>query len=267
MYITELRRTPLTGFGEAGSIVKVLAIDIGGTNVKILATGQRVRRRFPSGETLTPSQMVSTVKKVAGDWEYEAVSIGYPGRVLHGRPASEPRNLAPGWLRFNFAAAFGRPVRLMNDAAMQALGSYKGGTMLFLGLGTGLGAALVVDDVVVPMEWGQLSYRNGTVEDYMGARGLRRLGEKKWRRHVMYGLSRMAEVFSVDEIVLGGGNAKKLRDLPTGCRAGDNANAFIGGFRMWEEDSASQRSSLITRPIDIASGQQQPKEMRNRRSA
>lgn len=226
--------------------MKVLTIDVGGTNVKILASGQRVRRRFPSGRTLTPSQMVSTVKKLAHDWEYEVVSIGYPGRVLHGRPASEPRNLGGGWLEFDFAAAFGRPVKLMNDAAMQALGSYKGGTMLFLGLGTGLGAALVVDHVVVPMEWGHFSYKNGTVEDYLGAGGLRRLGKRKWTRHVTYGLSRMLEVFCVDDIVLGGGNSKKLKDLPARCRAGDNANAFLGGFRMWEEDSVWRRSSPAT---------------------
>lgn len=192
--------------------MKVLTIDVGGTNVKILATGQRVRRKFPSGPTLTPSQMVSTVKKLAC------------------------------------------PVKLMNDAAMQALGSYKGGTMLFLGLGTGLGAALVVDHIVVPMEWGHFSYKNGTVEDYVGARGLRRLGTKKWRSHVMYGLSRMLEVFCVDDIVVGGGNAKKLKDLPTGCRHGDNANAFLGGFRMWQESSDRQRSLHATRTVEIAAG-------------
>ena len=245
-------------------MVKVLAIDVGGTNVKILATGQRVRRRFPSGRTLTPSRMVSTVKKLVGDWEYEAVSIGYPGRVMNGRPASEPRNLASGWLCFDFAEAFGCPVKLMNDAAMQALGSYQGGAMLFLGLGTGLGAALVVDRVVVPMEWGHFSYKDGTVEDYVGARGLQRLGKKKWRHHVMYALSRMLEVFCVDDVVLGGGNAKKLKDLPAGCRAGDNANAFLGGFRMWEEDSVGRRSSHVTRTVDIAAGRKQSTEVRKR---
>lgn len=247
--------------------MKVLTIDVGGSNVKILATGQRMRRKFPSGPTLSPSQMVSRVKKLAADWEYEAVSIGYPGRVLHGRPASEPRNLAPGWLRFDFAAAFGRPVKLINDAAMQALGSYKGGTMLFLGLGTGLGAAIVVDHVVVSMEWGHFSYKNGTVEDYLGARGLRRLGKKKWTRHVMYGLSRMLEVFSVDDVVLGGGNAKKLKDLPAGCRAGGNANAFLGGFRMWQEDSCWQRSSPATGTVEIAEGRKKRQEVRKRRRA
>jgi polyphosphate glucokinase len=201
--------------------------------------------------------MVSTVRKLAGEWEYDAVSIGYPGRVLRGRPASEPRNLAPGWLRFDFAAAFGCPVKLMNDAAMQALGSYRGGTMLFLGLGTGLGAALVVDHIVVPMEWGHFSYKKGMVEDYVGARGLRRFGRKKWRHHVLYGLSRMLEVFGVDDVVLGGGNAKYLRDLPAGCRAGDNANAFVGGFRMWEEGSIWQGSLQANRLFDIAAARKQ----------
>ncbi len=247
--------------------MKILTIDVGGTNVKILATGQKDRQKFPSGPTLTPSLMVSTVKKLAHDWEYEVVSIGYPGRVLHGKLASEPRNLAPGWVGFDFARAFGRPVKLMNDAAMQALGSYKGGIMLFLGLGTGLGAALVVDRVVVPMEWGNFSYRNGTVEDYVGARGLRRLGKKKWTHHVMYGLNRMLQVFSVDEIVVGGGNAKKLGELPAGCREGDNANAFIGGFRMWEEDSAWQRSSHATRTVEIVAGREKRQEVGKRRTA
>jgi polyphosphate glucokinase len=242
-------------------IVKVLTIDIGGTNVKILASGQEMRQKFPSGPTLTPSKMVSTVKKLASDWEYEVVSIGYPGRVLHGRLASEPRNLAPGWLAFDFAKAFGCPVKLMNDAAMQALGSYKGGIMLFLGLGTGLGAALVVDHVVVPMEWGHFPYKGATVEDYVGARGLRQRGKKEWRRHVMYGLAHMLEVFSVDDVVLGGGNAKKLKDLPPGCRVGDNAHAFIGGFRMWEECSDRKSSSHATRTLEITASRNETRRL------
>jgi predicted NBD/HSP70 family sugar kinase len=246
--------------------LKVLTIDIGGTNVKILASGQPTRQKFPSGRTLTPSQMVSTVKKLARDWEYDVVSIGYPGRVLHGRPASEPRNLGPGWLGFDFSEAFGCPVKIMNDAAMQALGSYKEGTMLFLGLGTGLGAAIVVDHVVVPMEWGHFSYKNGTVEDYVGARGLRKLGTKKWRHHVMCGLGHMLEVFHVDDVVVGGGNAKKLKDLPAGCRAGDNANAFIGGFRMWKENS-DRKSSYAIHTLDIAASRKQSQPMRKSRSA
>lgn len=235
--------------------MNVLTIDIGGTNVKILATGQDTPRKFPSGPKLTPQQTVSKVKKLAHDWKYDAVSIGYPGSVLRGQPAAEPRNLGPGWVGFNFQAAFGCPVKLMNDAAMQAVGSYKGGRMLFLGLGTGLGSTLVVDGIVVPMEWGHFSYRTSTIEDYVGVRGLKRLGKKKWGRHVARGIAFMNNVFHVDDIVLGGGNAKKLKNLPEGCRAGANANAFIGGFRMWEESSDRQPPSRAKRTIEITTGQ------------
>ena len=215
--------------------MNVLVIDVGGTNVKIFATGQKEPRRFPSGPTMTPRQMVAGVKKLAADWQYDMVSIGYPGLVLHGRVAAEPYNLAPGWVGFNFAAAFKRPVKIINDAAMQALGSYQDGEMLFLGLGTGLGSALVADGVVVPMELGHLSYRNRTFEDYVGLRGLRRLGRKKWQQHVEYGVERLITAFHPDDVVIGGGNAKKLTKLPLGCREGDNANAFLGGFRLWED--------------------------------
>lgn len=247
--------------------MKVLVIDVGGTSVKILASGQAARRKFPSGPRLTPSEMVSRVKKLAHDWAYDAISIGYPGKVFDGRPAAEPTNLGPGWLGFDFAAAFGCPVRLMNDAAMQALGSYEGGAMLFLGLGTGLGSALVVDHVVVPMEWGHFSYRKGTVEDYLGARGLRQFGKKKWNGHVMYGVARMLEAFCVDDVVLGGGNAKKLKNLPAGCRAGDNANAFLGGFRMWEESSDRRPASHRPRTIETARGRRGTEDVQRRRSA
>jgi polyphosphate glucokinase len=222
--------------------MNVLVVDVGGTNVKILATGQKESRRFPSGPTMTPRQMVSGVKKLAADWQYDVVSLGYPGLVLRGRVAAEPHNLAPGWVGFNFRAAFGRPVKIINDAAMQALGSYQSGDLLFLGLGTGLGSALVVDGVVVPMELAHLSYKNGTFEDYVGVRGLRRLGRKKWQHHVEYGVARLIAAFHPDDVVLGGGNAKKLQELPPGCRAGDNANAFLGGFRLWE-DAQSQPSA------------------------
>jgi polyphosphate glucokinase len=231
--------------------VKILTIDIGGTNVKILAAGQATRRRFPSGPTLTPRQMVSKVKKLVRDWEYDAISIGYPGRILSGQPAAEPRNLGPGWVGFDFSAAFGCPVKIMNDAAMQALGSYNGGTMLFIGLGTGLGATLVVNGILLSMEWGQLSYKNGTVEDYVGAQGLKKFGAKKWTRHVTRGIARMIKAFCVDDVVVGGGNAKKLKYLPQGCRLGNNANAFAGGFRMWESNSDRQLSSG---PVDVVSG-------------
>jgi predicted NBD/HSP70 family sugar kinase len=216
--------------------VKVLAIDIGGTSVKLLATGQSEPRKFPSGPKMTPAQMVAGVQKLAAGWTFDAVSIGYPGQVVHGRIVTEPHNLAHPWIGFDFEKAFGCPVRMLNDAAMQALGSYKSGLLLFLGLGTGLGSALVADGVVVPMELGHLSYRKGkTYEDYLGLRGLKRLGKKKWAQHVAYGVERMIDALHADDVVLGGGNAKKLKKLPPGCRLGDNANAFVGGFRMWEK--------------------------------
>jgi polyphosphate glucokinase len=214
----------------------VLAVDIGGTHVKILATGQNERQEFESGPKLTPRSMVATVKELAKDWKYELVSIGYPGRVRFNRPIAEPRNLAKGWVGFNFEAAFQRPVRLINDAAMQALGSYRGGTMLFLGLGTGLGSAMVVEGVVLPFELGQLSYKKGTVEDYLGLRGLQRLGKKKWRQEVAYCIGLLVPALQLDDVVLGGGHVKKLKRLPEGCRGGDNVNAFLGGFRLWEDD-------------------------------
>ena len=215
--------------------MRVLVVDVGGTNVKILATGQRTPRKAPSGPKMTPKKMVAGVKALAGTWKYDAVSIGYPGRVHDGRIMVEPHNLGRGWVRFNFTAAFGRPVQIMNDAAMQALGSYKRGLLLFLGLGTGLGAALVADGVVIPMELAHLSFKNGTYEDYIGARALKKLGRKKWQKYVEYGTARMIEAVLPDDVVLGGGNVKKLKTLPKGCRAGNNAFAFIGGFRMWEK--------------------------------
>jgi polyphosphate glucokinase len=214
----------------------VLAIDIGGTHVKILATGHEERQEFESGPKLTPQAMVANVKKLVKDWKYDLVSIGYPGRVRSNRPIAEPRNLAKGWVGFNFEAAFRRPVKIVNDAAMQALGSFRGGTMLFLGLGTGLGSAMVLEGVVIPFELGQLSYKRGTVEDYLGLRGLQRLGKKKWRQEVAYCIGRLVPALQVDEVVLGGGNVKKLKRLPEGCRGGDNVDAFLGGFRLWEDE-------------------------------
>jgi polyphosphate glucokinase len=218
--------------------LKILVIDIGGTNVKVLATGQKERRRFPSGPKMTPRRMVAGVRKLVADWNYDVVSIGYPGRVDRNRPVSEPQNLARGWTRFNFRSAFKRPVRIVNDAALQALGSYRRGIMLFLGLGTGLGSALVAEGVLVPMELAHLSYKKGTYEHYLGARGLRRLGRKKWQRHVEYCVERLISAFHLDDVAIGGGNAKKLTRLPKGCRAGDNAHAFLGGFRLWEGRAA-----------------------------
>ena len=214
--------------------MNVLTIDIGGTNIKILATGQKEARKFPSGPKLSPRQMVDAVKKLAADWKYDVVSIGYPGVVVNNRILTEPHNLAKGWVGFNFKAAFRRPVKIINDAAMQALGSYKKGQMLFLGLGTGLGSAMVVEGVVVPMELGHLSYRNGTYEDYIGLRGLKRLGKRKWQKHVAFSVNRLTSALQVNDVVIGGGNAKNLKKLPPRCRTGNNAYAFVGGFRMWK---------------------------------
>lgn len=225
--------------------MNVLAIDIGGTHVKLLAAKQRAHREFPSGVTLTPRRMVSAVKKLAGDWRYDAVSLGYPGLVVHGRPVLEPQNLGSGWVGFDFATAFQRPVKVINDAAMQALGSYRLGTMLFLGLGTGLGSAMIVDGVVVPMELAHLPYRKATFEDYVGIGGLKKHGKQKWRRHVVDVVARLRAALEPGDVVLGGGNVKKLTTLPPGCRAGDNANAFIGGFRLWEKAAAGRRQRHI----------------------
>ena len=215
--------------------MNVLVVDIGGTHVKILATGQHEPREFASGPTLTPQQMAAGVKKLAGGWKYEVISMGYPGLVLRDRVVAEPHNLGRGWVHFDYRAAFGRPVKIINDAAMQALGSYKGGKMLFLGLGTGLGSALIVDGIVEPMELGHLPYKKGTYEKYVGQRALEKRGKKKWRRHVADVVASLIAALEPDDVVLGGGNVKKLKELPTGCRAGDNANAFLGGFRLWEE--------------------------------
>ncbi len=214
----------------------ILVIDIGGTNVKILASGKREPRRFPSGRTMTPALMVSGVKKLAKGWKYDAISIGYPGVIKQGRIVTEPHNLAPKWVGFDFADAFGCPVKIMNDAAMQALGSYKEGIMLFLGLGTGLGSALVVEGKVMPLELAHLSYKNGTYESYIGIRGFNRFGRKKWQKNVFYGAERLIASLHPDDVVIGGGNAKKLKKMPDGCRAGDNQNAFLGGFRMWADE-------------------------------
>jgi polyphosphate glucokinase len=220
----------------------VLVIDVGGTHIKILATGQIEKREFPSGPKLTPQQMVSGVQQLAEGWSYDAVSVGYPGPVLHNRPVADPQNLGRGWIGFDFRAAFKRPVKVMNDAAMQALGSYKGGKMLFLGLGTGLGSTLIADGIVEPMELAHLPYRKGTYEDYVGLRGLERLGKKRWREHVFDVVDRLVAALEPDDVVLGGGNVKLLKNLPPLCRVGDNANAFKGGFLMWEEGRGSTTS-------------------------
>jgi len=223
--------------------MNVLVVDVGGTHVKILATGQKELREFTSGPTLTAKQMVAGVKKLAGDWKYDAVSIGYPGPVIRNRPLAEPHNLGRGWIGFDFKTAFKRQVKVVNDAAMQALGSYKGGKMLFLGLGTGLGSAMILDGIVEPMELGHLPYKKHTFEDYVGVRGYERLGKKKWRKEVADVFTRLIAALEPEDVVLGGGNVKKLKELPPGCRAGNNANAFLGGFRLWEKADKRRTSS------------------------
>jgi polyphosphate glucokinase len=220
--------------------MKVLVIDVGGSNVKVLASGNDQPRKFPSGPKLTPAKMVAGVKKLAADWDYDAISIGVPGPVLLGQLIVDPRNLGPGWVGFDFERAFGVPVRLVNDAAMQALGSYKGGKMLFFGLGTGLGAALVINGVAESREIAHLPYKKSTFENYVGVRAQNRLGKKKWRRHVEKIVAAFRDRIHADDIVLGGGEVKGLKKLPKGCRAGDNANAFLGGFRLWEETSGER---------------------------
>src|SRR5262245_9169336 len=227
--------------------MNVLAVDVGGTHVKILASGHKEPRRFESGPTLTAKQMVSEVQKLAGDWSYDVVSIGYPGPVLRGHPIAEPHNLGGGWVGFDFEKAFRRPVKIINDAAMQALGSYKRGKMLFLGLGTGLGSTVVADGIVEPMELGHLPYRKRTYEDYVGVRGLASHGKRKWRHYVADVVARLTGALEANDVVLGGGNAKELKQLPPGCRLGDNANAFLGRFRLWKKERKDGSTHRITR--------------------
>ena len=219
---------------------RVLAIDVGGSHVKMRVFGRRELRQFESGPELTPRRMVSRVHEMTGDWTYDAVSIGYPGVVLHGKVVADPHNLGSGWVGFDFRKAFGRPTRIMNDAAMQAVGSYEGGRMLFLGLGTGLGSAMIVDGVVAPMELAHLPYKKGrTYEDFVGARGLKRLGGKKWRRTVNEVVVQLSTLLEADYVVIGGGNARKLKRLPKNARLGSNDFAFLGGFRIWHHASAA----------------------------
>jgi polyphosphate glucokinase len=218
-------------------VKKILVIDIGGSHVKALLSGRRTPAKVSSGPDLTPRQMADRIREATDGWRYDMVTIGFPGPVVRGRIAREPVNLGRGWVRFDFERTFGKPVRLINDAAMQALGSYRGRRMLFLGLGTGLGTTLVRDGVVVPLELGHLPYKDGqSYEDYVGEAGLARLGKKKWRRHVADVVERLAAALVVDYTVLGGGNVRLLDELPARTRRGRNANAFLGGFRLWEDD-------------------------------
>ena len=214
--------------------MKILVIDVGGTHIKLRATGDETSIKIPSGPTLTAEAMVAAVRKATGDWTYDAITIGYPGPVLEGRIVAEPHNLGPGWVGYDFKQAFARPLEIINDAAMQALGSYEGKRMLFLGVGTGLGSAMVNDGVLEPMELAHLPYKKGrTYEDYVGLAGLKRLGKKKWRRHVKAVVKQLKAGLEADYVVLGGGNAKLLKKLPQDTRLGDNANAFRGGCRLW----------------------------------
>jgi polyphosphate glucokinase len=217
-----------------------LAIDIGGTHVKIRIPSEMEKREFESGPTLTPKQMVDGVKKLSTGWKFDSITIGLPAPIRNNKPVKNPVNLGPGWVDFDYDADFGVPVKIINDAAMQAVGSYKAGRMLFLGLGTGLGSCLIVDHSVVPLELAHMPYRKGkTFEDFVGLRGLKKLGKKRWRKQVSEVCDILYAALLPDEIVIGGGNVKNLKELPDHCRAGDNANAFEGGFRLWQKDWAS----------------------------
>ena len=239
------RRFAMDGILKCSSYpfpMKILVIDVGGTNVKVLASGQKTPIKIPSGPKMTAQKMVKLGREATAKWRYEAVSIGFPGPVIANRPMREPHNLGDGWVHFDFHRAFGRPTKVMNDAAMQAFGSYNKGRMLFLGLGTGLGSAIVFDGIVEPMELAHLPYKKGrTFEDYVGQRGLDRYGKKKWRKHVLDVVERLQAAFEADDVVIGGGNARLLKGLPKGVRVGSNDNAFTGGFRLWDRDRNAGR--------------------------
>jgi polyphosphate glucokinase len=229
--------------------LKILVVDVGGTNVKMRATGQKDVLRVPSGPTLTASKAVKIVKTATQGWDFDCISLGYPGPIVNGRPLREPHNLGGGWVGFDFHKALGVPVKIINDAAMQALGSYQGGCMLFLGLGTGLGSAMIVDGMLEPMELAHLNYKNGkTYEDYLGLRGLQRLGKKRWRKHVAKVTKMLKASLGADYVVLGGGNCKKLKELPPGAQLGHNENAFLGGLRLWAQGT---KGPVV---VNIASG-------------
>jgi predicted NBD/HSP70 family sugar kinase len=220
---------------------KILVIDVGGSNVKLMIS-RAGKRKFKSGLNLTPRAMVAQIKPLVSDWKFDAISIGFPSPVRDGRIVTEPKYLGKGWVGFDFVKAIGKPVRIINDASMQALGSYHGGRMLFLGLGTGLGSALVWSKYVLPLELGDLPYRNGSIiEDYLGKPGLARLGEKTWRRDVEHALVQLKKALIADYVVLGGGNAKKFDELPQGIERGHNRNAFLGGTRLWQIDPHTRR--------------------------
>jgi predicted NBD/HSP70 family sugar kinase len=221
-------------------VPSVLVVDVGGSHVKVRASGEPERRRTDSGPAMTAAEMVTAVRELAQGWDWERVSVGIPSPVHNGRVVSEPANLGEGWVGFDYEGAFGRPTKVVNDAAMQALGSYEGGTMLFLGLGTGLGSALVSDGLVQPLELGHLPYRKKTFEDYTGEAALEQRGKKRWRRDVADAIETLRAALEPDYVVLGGGNADKLKELPEHVRVGDNENAFLGGFRLWDPDAPAR---------------------------
>lgn len=221
---------------------RILVVDVGGTHVKMMISRAK-KRKFKSGPKLAPREMVAEIKEEVEGWNFDVVSIGFPAPVRDGRILDEPKHLGKGWVRFNFEKAFRKPVRVVNDAALQALGSYRGGRMLFLGLGTGLGSTLVLRDTVIPLELGDLPYRDDRIiEDFLGKPGIAELGEKEWERQVMSAVAQLKKSFVADYVVLGGGNAKKLKKLPAGAELGHNRNAFLGGVRLWQVDPRSRRS-------------------------
>src|SRR5271168_3931975 len=221
---------------------KVLVIDVGGTHVKLLMTGQKEPTKFVSGPSMTAARAVRDIKLAVKGWKFDCISIGYPGPIINSHPLREPHNLGSGWMGMDFAKALGHPTKVINDAAMQALGSYKGGKMLFLGLGTGLGSAMIADGFLEPMELAHLLYKNGkTYEDYLGIRGLEKYGKKKWRREVFNVTELLKNALEADYVVLGGGNAANLKKLPPGARLGNNENAFHGGFRLWSHSNHPPR--------------------------
>jgi predicted NBD/HSP70 family sugar kinase len=246
---------------------RILVLDVGGNNVKVSTAGRKEPLKIPSGRQMTAARMAADVRKAVAGWRYDAVSIGFPGAVKDGRPAHEPRNLGGGWVRFDYRKAFGKPVKIVNDAAMQALGAYQGGRMLFLGLGTGLGSALIAEGVLMPMELAHIPYRGGkTYEDFVGQRGLERLGRRKWTRHVHRVVEILRHGLQADQVVLGGGQTKELKELPPRVRLGNNQHAILGGLRLWDEPKASPRArrrrpvaarskpARGTAPVPVAAG-------------
>lgn len=224
--------------------LNILVVDIGGTNIKVRCTGQSEIKKFHSGPKMTPSVMVSTIKKLTSGWQYDVISMGCPMPVVKGKPSKEPVNLGKGWVGFDYEQAFGCPIKIINDATMQALGDYQGGRMLFLGLGTGLGATLIEEGVLVPLEVGHLPYKKKTFEDYVGNKRFKKKGKKKWTKQVCKIVELLRAALEPEEIVLGGGNASKLDKIPQGCRVAENSNAFIGGFRLWEHPAGKTTASL-----------------------